>query len=489
MTEQSIYEEIAERTGGDIYLGVVGPVRTGKSTFIQKFMDAVVIPNIPDGYEKARAMDEIPQSANGRTVMTTEPKFIPGEAVHVVVGDARMRVRMVDCVGYIVPEALGQTEDGTPRMVHTPWSEEAIPFERAAELGTQKVIRDHSTIGILVTTDGSFGEFSRAAYVEAEARVARELSALSKPYVIILNSATPESEESTALAYELEKKYGAPVALVNCMTLDAEDIRHIFELALHEFPISRIGIRLPAFCYALPKEHPLRKELRAAMRQAVDNAAKMGEIATAFATATPPIASYRVSAIDTGTGSATVDATLCDGIFYQTLREMTGLPIENEAALLPILCELAETKRAYDRVASALSEVEEKGYGIVMPQMEELQLDEPKLVKQGGSHGVRLRASAQSIHMIRASIEAEIHPTVGTEAQSEELVKFLLQEFEEDPSKIWETNIFGKNVFELVNEELHNKLSHMPDESRKRLSETLERIINEGSNGLICILL
>ena len=394
MTEQSIYEEIAERTGGDIYLGVVGPVRTGKSTFIQKFMDAVVIPNIPDGYEKARAMDEIPQSANGRTVMTTEPKFIPGEAVHVVVGDARMRVRMVDCVGYIVPEALGQTEDGTPRMVHTPWSEEAIPFERAAELGTQKVIRDHSTIGILVTTDGSFGEFSRAAYVEAESRVAMELSALSKPYVIILNSATPESEESTALAYELEKKYGAPVALVNCMTLDAEDIRHIFELALHEFPISRIGIKLPAFCYALPQEHPLREGLRAAIREAVDNAAKMGEISTAFATATPPIASYRVSAIDTGTGSATVEATLCDGIFYQTLQEMTGLPIENEAALLPILCELAKTKRAYDRVASALCEVEEKGYGIVMPQMEELQLDEPKLVKQGGSHGVRLRASA-----------------------------------------------------------------------------------------------
>lgn len=492
MTSTSIYHDIATRTGGDIYIGVVGPVRTGKSTFIKKFMENAVIPNIEDEYDRTRTIDELPQAGSGKTVMTTEPKFIPDEAVNVLLGEAtKMRVKMVDCVGYIVPEALGGTEDGQTRMVHTPWSEEPVPFPEAAETGTRRVIREHSTIGILVTTDGTIGEIPRACYTEAEERVAHELSIQGKPYAIILNSAHPEAEAATTLAYELEKKYNAPVALLNCMELNSDDIGNIMELILQEFPVTEITVSLPAWMKNLESGHWLRRLAAENLNELCDGISKMGDITRCFSNAAKAegIREWRVSALHLADGTADAAMMPEDGLYYRIMSELTGLTIGDEAELIALMRELAETKCAYEKVADALKEVYETGYGIVTPHVADLTLEEPEIIKQAGSYGVKLRASAQSIHMIRANIETEINPIVGTEQQSEELIRYMLNEFEENPQKIWESNMFGKSLYELVNEGLHTKLAHMPEESRKKLSETLERIINEGSGGLICIIL
>ena len=491
MASTSIYRDIAKRTGGDIYIGVVGPVRSGKSTFIKRFMESSVIPHIEGENERARAIDELPQSGSGRTVMTTEPKFVPEEAVRITTeGGTSLSLRMIDCVGYIVDGALGESEDGTPRMVNTPWSEEAIPFGEAAELGTLRVIRDHSTIGILVTTDGTIGEIPRAAYVEAEARVAAELSALGKPFAIVLNSAHPGSEEAISLAYRLEEKYGVPVALVNCTELNAEDISHILELVLGRFPVSEICFRLPAWCGALPCEHPLREEIRGYIRWRADRITHYGDIRRALCEPSEDCpASATLARMNAGDGTAEADITLPADLYYKTLSEMAGIGVCDEGELFSTVCRLAEDARAYQRVAPALAEVERSGYGIVMPEPADLRLDEPEIVKQSGGYGVRLRASAPSIHMIRADIEAALSPIVGTEQQSEELIRYLLHEFEEDPQGIWQSGMFGKPLFELVNEGLHAKLAHMPESARTKLSETLGRIINEGSGGLVCILL
>ncbi|MBQ9760956.1 MAG: stage IV sporulation protein A [Clostridia bacterium] len=492
MPEHSIYKDIAERTGGDIYVGVVGPVRSGKSTFIKRFMESVVLPNIGEGYSKDRARDELPQSAAGKTVMTTEPKFIPEEAVPIILdNNAQMRVRMIDCVGYLIPEAMGAIEDGQPRMVRTPWREEPMPFVEAAEMGTHKVITDHSTIGMLITTDGSIGEISREAYVEAEERIVGELKALGKPFAIILNSATPSAESSQNLAYELEEKYGVPVALVSCLDLDAEDIRHILGLVLEEFPVTEIRIRMPAWTTALDESHRVRASIQSSIRKCADNVHKIGDVVSAFEPLKENeyLADAEIELLDLGTGCAKIALEMNDGLYYDIISELSGFEITDEERLITLLKELSVVKEKYDKVAKALEQVEEKGYGIVMPDVEELHLEEPQIVKQAGGYGVKLRAAAQSVHMIRANIETEINPMVGTEQQSEDLVRYLLREFEEDPRSIWESNMFGKSLYELINEGLHTKLDHMPEESRKKLSETLERIINEGSNGLICILL
>ncbi len=492
MAQHSIYSDIAQRTGGDIYIGVVGPVRTGKSTFIKRFMEALVLPNIADGYSKERARDEMPQSAAGKTVMTTEPKFIPDEAVPINIDScSTFRVKMVDCVGYIVPEALGTIEDGQPRMVRTPWRSEPMPFVEAAEMGTHKVISEHSTIGMLVTTDGSIGDISRPSYVEAEERIVSELKALGKPFAVILNSARPQSDDAIALAYELEAKYEVPVALVSCIDLDAEDIRHILELVLHEFPVSEVKICLPEWTTALNDEHKIKCSLLDDIRECAGKVKKAGDIKEAFASLSDNeyLKSSTINEIDLGTGCATISTTMRDGLYYDVISELTGFDIGGEEELISLLKSLAEMKERYDRIESALDEAEERGYGIVMPDVRELHLAEPEIVKQAGGYGVRLRASAQSIHMIRANIETEINPIVGTEQQSEDLVKYMLKEFEEDPARIWSSNMFGKSLYELVNEGLHSKLEHMPEASRKKLSETLERIINEGSGGLICIIL
>ncbi len=492
MPEYSIYQDIAERTGGDIYVGVVGPVRSGKSTFIKRFMESVVLPNIGEGYSRDRARDELPQSAAGKTVMTTEPKFIPEEAVPVVLDDnAQMRVRMIDCVGYLIPEAMGAEENGQPRMVRTPWQSEAMPFAEAAEMGTRKVINEHSTIGMLVTTDGSIGEIPRSSYIEAEERIVGELKALGKPFAVILNSATPSSESSQALAYELEETYGVPVALVSCLDLDAEDIRHILGLLLEEFPVAEVSIRLPEWTTALDDTHRIRVSLRNALAKCAESVHRMGDVKSAFAAMKENeyVSSVQIEELDMGTGKATLSLTMQDGLYYDVICELTGLEIHGEKELIAMLRELAAVKEKYDKVAEALAQVNETGYGIVMPDVEDLRLEEPKIVKQSGGYGVKLRAAAQSVHMIRANIETEINPMVGTEQQSEDLVRYMLKEFEADPRSIWASNMFGKSLYELINEGLHTKLEHMPEESRKKLSETLERIINEGSNGLICILL
>ncbi len=492
MTEHSIYKDIAERTGGDIYVGVVGPVRSGKSTFIKRFMESVVLPNIGEGYSRDRARDELPQSAAGKTVMTTEPKFIPEDAVPILLDDnARMQVRMIDCVGYLIPEAMGAIENGQPRMVRTPWREEPMPFVEAAEMGTHKVITEHSTIGMLVTTDGSIGEIPRDAYVEAEERIVKELKELGKPFAVILNSAIPESDSARDLALELEEKYGVPVALVSCLDLDAEDIRHILGLVLEEFPVAEITVQLPAWTTALEEHHKIRMSLQASLCKCAEKVRRMGEVKAAFAELAENeyVEEVRPALLDLGSGRATLSATMPSQLYYDTISELSGFSIANEQELISLMRELSEVKAKYDKVADALDEVNARGYGIVMPDVEDLHLEEPQIVKQSGGYGVKLRAAAQSVHMIRANIETEINPIVGTEQQSEDLVRYMLKEFEEDPKSIWASNLFGKSLYELVNEGLHTKLDHMPDESRQKLSETLERIINEGSSGLICILL
>ena len=492
MAEHSIYKDIAERTGGDIYIGVVGPVRTGKSTFIKRFMESLVLPNITDGYSRDRARDEMPQSAAGKTVMTTEPKFVPDEAVTISIDDcASLKVKMIDCVGYVVSEALGTIENGQPRMVHTPWQEEPMPFVEAAEMGTEKVIKEHSTIGMLITSDGTIGEISRESYVEAEERIVKELKELGKPFAMVLNSADPTSDNSIALAYELEEKYRVPVALVSCIDLDAEDIRHILELVLSEFPVSEVRIKMPTWVSSLDDEHRIKASIRASVSECAAKVKKTGDIKGAFTGLSDNeyVKSCVIEDIDLGTGNAMVSLSFCDELYYEVLSELGGFEIKNDRELVELLRELSNMKSRYERVAEALTMAEEKGYGIVMPTVDELHLEDPEIVKQSGGYGVKLSASAQSIHMIRANIETEISPIVGTEQQSEELVKYMLREFEEEPAKIWESKMFGKSLYELVNEGLHTKLEHMPEESRLKLSETLERIFNEGSGGLICIIL
>ncbi len=492
MPEAAIYKDIAERTGGDIYIGVVGPVRTGKSTFIKRFMNALVLPGIENEYDRTRTRDEMPQSAAGRTIMTTEPKFIPDDAVEITVaGNTHLRVKMVDCVGYLIPGALGNTEDGEVRMVSTPWDAEPVPFAEAAEAGTRRVITEHSTIGILVTTDGSFGELDRSAYADAEARVADELSRMGKPFAIILNSAEPEGEASAALAAELETKYSAPVALVSCLSMTPNDIMHILELVLYEFPIKEIDIDTPSWLHALDASHPLRRSIMSAVRGAAEGITRIGECERALEPLSDCeyVSGVRHKKNDLGRGVAYASLEIPDAVYYKTIGSMTGFDIRDEEELIRLLTELSQMKREYDKFAEAITEVRDKGYGIVMPEAEDLTLAEPSIVRQQGGYGVRLKATAPSIHLIRANIETEINPIVGTEAQSEEMLRYLMREFEDDSSSIWESNMFGKTLYELVGDGLRAKMEHMSDDARAKLSDTLGRIINEGSGGLICIIL
>ena len=489
---KDIYSNIAERTGGDIYIGVVGPVRTGKSTFIKRFMETLVIPNIKSEYMRERAVDELPQSAAGKTIMTTEPKFIPEEAVEVSVGGgASFNVRLIDCVGYIVPSSLGYIENEQPRMVMTSWFDEEIPFNMAAEIGTQKVITDHSTIGLVITTDGSVTDIPREEYEECEERVIRELKELGKPFVVILNTVAPDSAEAKALAERLTDKYDAKVIPVNCLELDEADIRSIISEILFSFPVREINIRTAGWINSLEKGHWLKTEILDCIRNAAKDVKLVREAASAAEAMgeCPDIVKAEVTAIDLGTGSVTITADLDSSLFYRILGETTGIEIESETDLMPLLMELSDIRRKYQRIQPALEEVEATGYGIVMPEMEELTLEEPKIIRQGGKYGVKLKASAPSIHLMKANINTTVSPIVGTERQSEELVMYLLDGFENDPARIWESNIFGKSLHELVNEGLHSKLCKMPTDARMKLQETLERVINDGCSGLICFIL
>ena len=501
MVNRSIYDDIAKRTGGEFMIGVVGPVRTGKSTFIKRLIETAVIPNVAGEYEKSQIRDAMPQSAGGRTIMTAEPKFIPDEAAEVTLPSGSvMRMKVIDSVGYLVPSALGAEENGETRMVHTPWSDEPWPFSRAAEEGTRRVIADHSTVGVLVTADGSFGDIPREEYAAAEERVARELAEAGKPFVLVVNSAVPDSAEAIALASSLEEKYAAPTALVDATRLDEEDVLAILEMVLGDFAVREISVTYPEWIDALDGDHRLRALVLDACMQSAAGITKMGDAASQFA---PRLAEKMGEGIggeyagaqakcvrcDLGTGEAEIRLDLGRELYYDTVAELTGLDISSERSLLTALVTLADVKREYEKYEEALDAVNERGYGIVMPTVADMRLEEPEIVKQPGGYGVKLRAKAPSVHMIRASIETEINPVVGTEEQSEELVKYMLREFEDDPAKIWESNLFGKSLYDLVNEGLHAKLAHMPDDAREKFGETLSRIINEGSGGLICIIL
>ncbi|MBQ7541720.1 MAG: stage IV sporulation protein A [Clostridia bacterium] len=488
----NLYSDIATRTGGDVYVGVVGPVRTGKSTFIKRFMDTLVLPNIRDAFQKERANDELPQSASGRTIMTTEPKFIPEQAAEITLpGNAQLRVRMIDCVGYIVPSSLGYIENEQPRMVKTPWFEEEIPFNMAAELGTKKVISEHSTIGLVVTTDGSISDIPRSEYEQAEQRVISELQALQKPFIVLLNSTDPASDAARATADAMQRSYGVPVLPVNCMELGEEEIRDILSQILMEFPIKEVCLDLPRWLLSLDRGHWLRTAVTDAVRQAAAKPAHMRDVPAMAQTISgcEYLREAQVTSSKPATGSARIAADIAPQLFYRVLQETTGLPLDGEQTLLTTLRELAAMQKEYLRLRVALDEVDETGYGIVMPTLEELHLEEPEIVRQGGRYGVRLRASAPSLHIMKTNVTTEVAPIVGSESQSEELVMYLLKEFEENPSEIWDSNIFGKSLHELVNEGLHNKLYKMPGDARMRIQETLERVINEGCSGLICIIL
>ncbi len=487
-----IYNDIAKRTKNEVYIGVVGPVRTGKSTFIKKFMETLVIPNIDNDFLRERAIDELPQSSGGKTIMTTEPKFIPEEAVKITLPDnASLNVRLIDCVGYIVPSSLGYFENEMPRMVHTPWFDDEVPFNMAAEVGTQKVITDHSTLGLVVTTDGSITDIPREEYEEAEERVISELSEINKPFIILLNTENPKSADTLELKEYMEAKYKKRVYPVNCLELSEDNIKEILKEFLFEFPVKECNIRMPHWIISLAKDNWLKKSVFDAVKDAFSYVKKISDIKdiTERIKGCEHIEKTAVENIDLGKGVATLDVTLKPHLFYKILGEITDLTIENEASLMPCMIELANCKREYDKLKGALDEVTATGYGIVMPSMDELSLEEPEIVKQGGKYGVKLRASAPSIHMMRADITTEVSPIVGSEKQSEELIMFLLKEFEENPKKIWESNIFGKSLHELVNEGLHNKLYRMPTDARMKLQETIERIINEGCSGLVCLIL
>jgi len=487
-----IYRNISERTQGDIYVGVVGPVRTGKSTFIKRFMDLLVVPNIENIYVKERTKDELPQSGTGKTIMTTEPKFVPNEAIEISIKDnAKLKVRMVDCVGYLVEGALGHQEDGKPRMVMTPWFEKEIPFVEAAEIGTKKVINDHSTIGFMVTTDGSITDISRKNYVKAEERVVNELKSLNKPFVIILNSIHPESPETKELKEDLEEKYEVPVLSMDCMRMEIQDINRVLEEVLFEFPIMEIKINLPKWVEGLEPNHWLKNDILKAVKEAINGTQKIKDVESFIKRFDDleVITDTGIKDIDMGKGIASINMNTKEGLFYQILEEFTGYKIDGDHQLLSLMKSFSRAKKEYDRVENALGNAMNYGYGVIPPVLEELEIEEPEIYKQGSRYGVKIKANAPSLHLIRADITTELSPLVGTEKQSEDLLKYLMSEYEKDPKLIWQTNMFGKSLHDLVKEQLQSKLVMMPQNVQAKLQKALQKIINDGSGNIICIII
>lgn len=492
MDTNKLYSDISKRTNGDIYIGVVGPVRTGKSTFIKRFMETLVVPNIHGDFQKQRAIDELPQSAAGRTIMTAEPKFIPDEAVRIeLTKGASLRVKMIDCVGYIVPSALGYMEEDTPRMVRTPWYPEPIPFNMAAEVGTKKVITDHSTIGIVITSDGSFGELERNEFTEAEERVIHELKAIDKPFVIIVNSVDPTADATRAIVDQLYNTYDVPTLSCNCTQLDQEDIRHILESILFEFPIKELQVDIPEWVTSLDDDEPLKLSVMDSLRHCPIGHGKVRNITEyiAHVKENEYAQDCRNFGADLGTGSAKIQLDISRRHFYDILSNHAQMSIPDDRVLMKTVLDLCKTNKQYSQYAEAIDQARSCGYGVVMPDREELHLEEPELIKQEGRYGVRLRASAPSLHVVQANIQTQITPVIGTENQSEEFASHLLQQFKDAPASVWDTDIFGRSLYDLVNDGLRSKLYNMPDEARCKYKETLERIINEGSDGLICIIL
>lgn len=492
MENYGLYEDIAKRTGGDIYVGVVGPVRCGKSTFITQFMQNLVVPNIEDKNTKQRTIDELPQSADGKTIMTTQPRFVPSKAAAIRVNDkVDMNVRMIDCVGYLIDGALGHEENQKERLVKTPWSDEEMPFEKAAELGTKKVIDEHSTIGIVLTTDGSITDIPRSSYVKAEERVVSELAAQNKPFVVVLNTKLPKSDDAKKIAKSLETKYGVPVMPMDVLKLNQNNIDEIFEKILLEFPIKSLKIKMPKWMQALSFNHPIISNVVEEVKKFGENANKIGQIDktnVAFLESDDfePVV---VSSIKMGEGKVYFEVTPKPGLFYRVLSEQCDTEITDDFHLISYVKQLAHAKAEYDKIKLALADVKEKGYGVVMPNVEDMTLEDPEIVKQGNKFGVKLKASAPSLHIMSVDIETEVNPIVGSQAQSEEMVKYMMSEFEQNPKAIWETNMFGKSLSSLVKEGIDSKITLMPVEAQRKMRKTLGRIINEGKGGIICILL
>lgn len=487
-----IYRDIAERTGGDIYVGVIGPVRTGKSTFIKRFMENVVLPEMEDGAKKERATDEIPQCAGGRTVMTTEPKFVPEEAVRIELGSGiSFRVKLVDCVGFTVEGASGLSDENGVRLINTPWSKDPLPFEEAAALGTKKVIHDHATIGVLVTTDGSFGEIDRNAYLAAEEKVIREMRQSGKPFVVLLNSTHPEDPKTQDLANALSNQYGTKVLAENCFKLQSSDISRILEEIVLQFPVKSVFVSVPGWIMSLDRLNPVREEVLSPLYEIMDRTKKTGEVLEAIRNYQTGrvLRQVQIRSADLGTGNLILQANISEEAFYAVLSDACGLSIGNEEDLVRELKRLSGIRTRFEKIEKALDQAEEKGYGIVLPSTEDMELEEPEIVKQPGGYGVKFKASAPSMHLIRTRVKAEVFPIVGSERQSEDIVKYLLKEYETNPSEIWNSDMFGKKLYELVNESISSKLEQLQSETREKFSGTLEKVINDGSGGLICIIL
>ncbi|MDR0879976.1 MAG: stage IV sporulation protein A [Clostridioides sp.] len=488
----NIYEDIAKRTQGDIYIGVVGPVRTGKSTFIRKFMEQLVIPNIDNEFKRDRTRDEIPQSGSGKTIMTVEPKFIPADGVEIKIKDTMsFNVRMVDCVGYIVDGAIGHEEGGRQRLVSTPWSHEAMPFERAAEMGTKKVIKDHSTIGVVVITDGSVTGIEKANYAEAEQRVINELKGLNKPFAVVLNTLYPDAEETDLYRKELEEKYDVPVTSLNVAEMDEEDIEGVMAEVLNDFPINEIRINLPKWVEGLEKDHWIKREIVGSLKENIEELEKIRDINAILEgfSVLEFLDESNGEKVQMGDGVVNIDVDTKPDLFYNVLEEKSGFKIDGDYQLLSLISNLSRVKQEYDKIEKALDDAKLSGYGVVAPSLDELTLEEPEIIKQGKQYGIKLRANAPSLHIIKADISTEVSPIVGNQNQGEEMIRYLLDVFDSNPSELWESNMFGKSLNDLVKEQLQNKLYTMPDEIRNKMQKTLQKIVNEGSSNIITIIL
>ena len=490
--ETTIYSDIAARTGGDIYIGVVGPVRTGKSTLIKRIMEELVIPNIDDPYRRDRARDELPQSGSGKTIMTAEPKFVPEEAVEISPdGKARLRVRMIDSVGYMIPGAVGATEEGEPRMVHTAWFPDPIPMTQAAELGTKKVMEEHCAIGIVVTTDGTITDIPREDYAEAEARAIQDMRSTGKPFLVVVNSTAPDGEAARQVCRGLTERFGVACAATDCQTLGQAEIGDLLTDLLYAFPVEQFQVHLPRWMNVLESEHPMKQSVYGGLLDLAQgfSTLRTAEGAGESLSHLPNVAAAQLRKVDPGTGCVSWELRFPEELYYEVLSQRTGLPIGDEGELMSLLTELAEAKRAYDKLKGALEEVTATGYGVVMPDRSEMRLEAPEVIRRGGAYGVKLKAGAPSIHMLRVDVDAEISPMVGDEAQSRALVDRLAQEYEGDPEKLWESNIFGRSVYEMVSDGLNAKLLRLPEDVRAKFRGSLSRIVNEGAGGLICLIL
>ncbi|MGM9585869.1 MAG: stage IV sporulation protein A [Candidatus Limivicinus sp.] len=492
MTDTGIYRDIAARTDGAFMLGVVGPVRTGKSTFIKRFMESMVIPRIDNTYMRERARDELPQSGSGRTIMTAEPKFVPEDAVSVKLDEnTQMSVRLIDCVGYMVEGASGQFEDGEERLVTTPWFDHEVTMTEAAEKGTHKVIAEHSTIGIVITTDGSICDIPREKYLVPEERVIRELKSIGKPFVVLLNSAAPQSEEAAAIAAEIAEKYDVKCLCIDCLNTGEEELTQVLRAVLEEFPLKSVGIFMPEWLDALPDGNELKSGLFSSILEAAEDTVKIkdGYALISALGQNENISSVKLEKNDLGRGAMNISMQLPRALYYRTISEQTGITVNNDADLISTLTEMSAVKADYDKLRTALEDVRTKGYGVVMPDSAQMQLEEPQIVRQGGRYSVRLKASAPAIHMLMTNIETEVTPAIGGETASEDIINFLLQGFDGDVNRIWQSNIFGKSLNDIAEEGLNAKIEALPESAKQKLKETLQRIINEGSGGLICILL